>query len=209
MPMSGPGEKKLKERRMKRTEKKDREQARKQRQPRETPAIQLKGRWWAEVEDDQGNVTRTPTTSYIPNLIVSNAKILMAALFKNDPAFPGGILYHAVGEGDSAWDTAGTPGPSFAQTTLVSEEFRKTPTQIVYIDGVGDPTATPTNIIRVKTVFEQTDLIPTGVDLREHGLFGGDATAAADSGLMIDAINMSSIWKDNTVTLTLYIELEF
>lgn len=173
---------------------------------------QLKGRWWAEVTRSNGTVEqteRTPIKGYIPNLIVANAKILLAALLKNDPTYPAGILYHAVGEGDPSWDTLGTPGPSFVQTTLVDEAFRKSPTQIVYIDGMGDPTLTPTNIIRVKTIFATGDLPPAGVDLREHGLFGGDATVAADTGLMIDAINMSSIWKDNTVTLTLYIELEF
>ena len=199
--MSGSGEEKLKARRMKKTE------DRKRRPKRETVGSQLKGKWWAEVEYQDG-----PTEVIEPdhNLIVFNAKVLLAALMKNDAAFPGGILYHAVGQGDPNWDTLGTPGPSFVQTTLIAEEFRKVPTQIVYIDeNTGDPTGTPTNIIRIKTVFEQTDVNPAGVDLREHGLFGGDATGAADSGLMIDAINMSSIFKDNTVTLTLYIELEF
>lgn len=181
----------------------------KQQKPKQQKVSQLQGRWWAEVTKSDGSVERTPPKKYLPNMIVANAKVLLAALLKNDVAFPNGIAYHAVGEGDPNWDTLGVPGPSFTQDKLLLESFRKVPTQIVYIDGVGDPTATPTNIIRVKTIFETTDLPPAGIDLREHGLFGGDATGVADSGLMIDVINMSSIWKDNTVTLTLYIELEF
>ena len=53
----------------------------------------------------------------------------------------------------------------------------------------------------------------TGVDLvsiqHEFGLFGGDATAAADSGDMIDNIRHPRIWKNQDVEMERYIQLEF
>lgn len=176
------------------------------RKKRDRIAVGLKGTWWYELECESGKIDRSKVRS---NLITVNAKVLLAALLKNDATYVDGIMFHAVGSGDPDWDTQGTPDPIFAQTTLLAEAGRKVPTQIVYVDGSGDPSVTPTGIIRIKTVFEKTDLEPTGVSIREHGLFGGNATSTVDSGLLIDAIHMPAIFKDNTMKLTLFIELEF
>ena len=59
--------------------------------------------------------------------------------------------------------------------------------QIVYLPRGDEPAGTPSNRLEITADFKGEDFISNGtVKLREFGLFGGDATHAADSGLMIN-----------------------
>ncbi len=169
---------------------------------------QIHGKWWIITETRDGKKVKSEVRS---NLILIGSTHLLAALLKNDVTFPNGIQYFAVGSGLTLWDTDGVPAPTYTDEALQAEIIggRKVPDQVVYLDGEGDPSATPTGTILISTVLDYTDLPPTGVYIREFGLFGGNATLAKDTGLMIDKIHWSRIWKDENLKYTFFIQLEF
>jgi hypothetical protein len=217
------------------------------------------------------------------NKIVDSAGKLIAGLLANYTGFTGGILYHAIGEGTAAWGPT-PPEPGDSDDTLYSEDFRKQPATILFVEEVAgqadsgtnlvittndlgsyvndyfngflititagtnegetrlvkdfrnlgatqeievdeaytapvdastefeidEPVAPPplTDKIEIKTVFSFGDGTD-GFYIREQGLFGGDATAAVDSGVMINALRHPPIWKDSTVKIVRYIQLDF
>lgn len=69
------------------------------------------------------------------------------------------------------------------------------------------PTGEITNKIQVQTLLDFGDA--NGEDIREQGLFGGDATAVLGSGFMIDKIHHSRRYKDNTIQIRRFIQLLF
>lgn len=143
------------------------------------------------------------------NLITEPITRLLGGLMKNEGSFSGGVLFHAVGEGLVAWDTS-LPDPTFTQTTLVNEHFRKAPDSITYKDSGGVPTGSITNRISIKTTFAFADGPGlNGKFMRNQGLFGGDATSTLDSGFLIDAINHIKIFKDATIQIVRTIDLIF
>jgi hypothetical protein len=123
------------------------------------------------------------------NLIVHQCDVLLAALMKRQKQMYG-ILYWAVGEGEQHWDAL-CPSPHATHTLLKKEiaRLKIKPRQIVYLDGLGNESESPTNCLEITAGFKGKDLATAGFQsLREFGLFGGDATAAADSGFMIDYV---------------------
>ncbi len=70
------------------------------------------------------------------------------------------------------------------------------------------PVGERSNIVQAQTIFDFTDGPAGGVQIREQGLFGGDATSIKDSGLMINAINHPKIFKDATIRIIRRIALE-
>ena len=124
------------------------------------------------------------------NLIVNEFGVLLAALCSGQGGYAG-ITWWAVGQGESSWDTSGTPEPSVTQTTLIDEIARVQPT-LTYLDANGNPTTTVTNVVQATAVF---GLGVANGSLREQGLFGGTATSAANTGQMIDAVNNAIISK--------------
>lgn len=127
------------------------------------------------------------------NLIVNSAYVAIAMMMKESDTALG---YWALGDGDTedsdAWNAgvaAGTTAAAATDVALRQEVFRKaiTPADIEYIDSVGTVSATPTNRLQITVWFEENEPSDsTNVFLREWGIFGGDATAAADSGLMFN-----------------------
>ena len=67
------------------------------------------------------------------NVITQPFTILVPALLANDPSLLGGILQHAIGEGDPSWDSGGVPTPSKFDTKLFNELDRRAPDGIVYL----------------------------------------------------------------------------
>jgi len=123
-------------------------------------------------------------TYWQSNTIVDHAWPLLAGLLKNDPALEG-ILYWAVGAGDPLWDTArATPSPSAAHLHLESARQAVDPDNIAYLNPDTSVSLSPTACIEVSAVFNW----PDDRLLREFGLFGGDASEAADSGLLINCV---------------------
>lgn len=70
---------------------------------------------------------------------------------------------------------------------------------------------TPTNAIEVRTTWDYGN--PSDVFnfkyIREEGLFGGTATATADSGFMLDRVTHDRIYKDCTVKLVRFLDIIF
>ena len=179
-------------------------------------AGQARGQWRDEVwkrDPVTGAVRIVEADDWDPNLIVASFTELLAGLLANEGTFLGGILQHAQGSGDSSWDVQ-LPNPSFNQTTLVAEYFRKPPDSITFVDENGDPAPAGviTNSILIRTDYDFDEANGpggTGEFIREQGLFGGTATGAADSGLMVNAINHKARFKDDTVKIIRFIQLIF
>ena len=132
------------------------------------------------------------------NLIVIGFGLLVAALLKGDATFGFPITQWAVGEGEgSFWDDLSIQDrqnkSQFSLTQLYNETFRK-PVTITFIDDNNDPVVPgPSNRLEVQAQFGP-DVIG---NLREFGLFGGDASTTLNSGIMIDhkahtVINMNN-----------------
>lgn len=145
----------------------------------------IRGRYRDVLTDSQGRVRWD--SGWRPNLVVHQCNLLLAALMKRHRGVRG-ILYWAVGEGESDWDAlCHSPRPD--DTRLVAEIARQalTPDQIVYLDDALAPTETPTSRLEITAEFSGDD-VSAPQSLREFGLFGGDATAAADSGFMVNHV---------------------
>lgn len=99
-----------------------------------------------------------------------------------------GCLYLAIGQGQVSWDST-PPVQDRADTTLDTEYFRKAinPLSMAFLDADDSPTfpvvAGPSRMFSVNMIIELGEANGT---LREFGLFAGQATAALDSGLIVN-----------------------
>lgn len=150
----------------------------------------IKGCYHDALTDSHGRVQWQ--SGWRPNLIFQPCNVLLAALMKGHPNM-GGILYWAVGAGEDDWHS-NPPSPLVTTSQLTREVGRKALTEehIVYLDYADkpmDPPSTPSNRLEITAIFKGEDFVSNGTQpLREFGLFGGDATEAPDSGLMIDYV---------------------
>ena len=132
------------------------------------------------------------------NLVINSFLNLVMCLLKHQNGYSG-IQYWAVGTGAEAWDTT-MPSPSIDATRLTSELGRVAilPSEITFLDGAYNEVSTPTNIIQIKHTFGVNDC--NGV-WREFGIFGGNATADANSGIMINKRHHAVITKTEEMTI--------
>ena len=101
---------------------------------------------------------------------------LIGGLLSNQPGLKG-IQYWANGSGDPSWDTT-PPQLKKTDTKLTAEVYRKP------VNPAGDITYQPlTQTLTVRSVFAFNE---SPFALREFALFGGNASASRDSGLMIN-----------------------
>ncbi len=139
------------------------------------------------------------------NLIVVSFGYLVASLLKGGWTHSFPISYWAIGEGEGDfWDdltqTQLQSKSIFTRIALYNETFRVGTTN-VFIDENDDelvplPTQRP-NRLEIRAVFGPD---VTGA-LREFGIFGGNATATSDSGLMIDHKSHQVIHINETIGL--------
>jgi len=137
------------------------------------------------------------------NIIVNSASILIARLLKDNSEPEAGISYLAVGTGAPGWNLQNPPQPKNTQVKLESEITRKafTTEDVTFVDpDSGDPTVVPTNVVDYTATFAETEAVGP---LVEMGLFGGDATDAADSGTEVNYRTFPVINKTNSMTLTI------
>ena len=123
------------------------------------------------------------------NRIVSSCDRLLAALLKNTNGISG-ISYLAIGTGDKSWDTT-PPSPTPDALHLFKEvkRYPVTNAQISFIDFSEITSADPTGTLLITMTISGSSLTNgTAVQLREFGLFGGNATGNANSGNLIDYI---------------------
>lgn len=132
------------------------------------------------------------------NLVVNSFLPLIMSLLKNEVGYSG-MQYWAVGSGESSWDTS-TPNPLANATTLTAELGRKAipNNAISYLDANLAVTNTPTNKLQITITFGENEC--NGV-WREFGIFGGNATSTADSGILINKKHHAILTKTSDMTV--------
>lgn len=141
------------------------------------------------------------------NIVVENLSIAIAALMKRQSGYQG-LLYWAVGSGLGSWSDNAPPNPLDTDSRLENETYRKAIalSDIVFIDDSNNVSASPTNRLQVTVTF--TDAEANG-KIMEFGLFAGNATAAANSGIMVNHKTHNAIQKTNLIQLEYMIRLTF
>jgi phage tail P2-like protein len=135
-----------------------------------------------EVVDIFTNKNGTKEVYKGENIIVDKIFVLVASLIK-DPA-SASSLYWANGTGEESWDTTEYE-PNTGEFKLVTELYRKSISinNIVYINVDNTISPEPTNRLQISTLFDYDE---SNGDLREFGVFGYNASATANSGMMIN-----------------------
>lgn len=134
------------------------------------------------------------------NLVVNSFLNLVMCLLKHESGYSG-IQYWAIGEGLDTWDDLDeVPSPGLGETTLVKEIGRMPidPSAIVFLNNDFTEITTPSNIIQITHTFGVNDC---NGKWREFGIFGGNATTDADSGLMINKRNHQIITKNEEMII--------
>lgn len=132
------------------------------------------------------------------NLVVNSFLNLVMCLLKQQNGYSG-IQYWAVGSGAEAWDS-NMPTPDISATRLTAELGRVpiSAGEISFLDTNYNMVTTPTNILQIKHTFGASDC--NGV-WREFGIFGGNATDSANSGIMINKRHHAVITKTEEMTI--------
>lgn len=132
------------------------------------------------------------------NLVVNNFLNLVMSLLKQQSGYKG-IQYWAVGSGASSWDGS-MPNPGINSTKLTAELGRVAigAGEIKFLNSDYNEVSTPTNILQISHTFGPSDC--NGV-WREFGIFGGNATTAKDSGIMINKRHHAVITKTEEMTI--------
>ena len=129
----------------------------------------------------------------------------LAALVKGESVT--GSLYIAIGSGEAEWDT--TP-PLYRRNTeqLSHEIIRKVVVadDVQFLDTEENISETATSRLRIRAHFLEDEGIGT---IRECGLFGSNATAAANSGVLLSYFSHPRIEKSSEMQLSrsLYLNL--
>ncbi len=147
----------------------------------------IRGSYHDTLIDHQGRICLESV--WHSNTIVQNCNTLLAALMKSERGMSG-ILYFAVGEGESDWDSM-RPNPMFTTSQLTTEVRRVVlnDNDIAFLDNTGQPSKTPTNQLEITINLRGEDFVSRGhQSFREFGLFGGNATETSDSGFMINYV---------------------
>lgn len=132
------------------------------------------------------------------NIVVNSFLPLVMSLLKQQSGYKG-IQYWAVGSGASSWDSS-LHSPDINATKLTAELGRVAITsgEIKFLTSGYKETGTPTNILQITHTFGPSDC--NGV-WREFGIFGGNATTAKDSGIMINKRHHAVITKTEEMTI--------
>ena len=132
------------------------------------------------------------------NLVVNSFLNLVMSLLKQEEGYTG-VQYWAVGTGEESWDDT-LPTPEISDTALTSELGRVAidKDNIKFLTPELEESPTPTNILQITHTFETTDCNGTW---REFGIFGGNATASANSGIMINKRHHKVLTKTEEMTV--------
>jgi hypothetical protein len=171
--------------------------------------LPIRGIYRDVVIDGQGRVTHDP--GWVKNTIVTRCRVLIAAFLRGESA--AGLQYMAVGQGDPAWDAAGTP-PSNPDTTvdLVARYSPPLPlgaSDLAYLDATDQVQLPPSPRLQVTCTLGPGYPAPlpglTTFPLREFGLFA--RLGGSDS--MVNSIRHPVIHKDQAATLIRVVRLYF
>lgn len=145
------------------------------------------------------------------NQIQNTFANLLAGWCIQEPTYTAGINVMGIGHGLVAWDTSFPTSFDHNATTLEDEYFRKEITEgtdSYFISPVDNSASlVPTPKIEIVVLLETTE---ANGDMREFGLFGGDAIPATlDSGTMVNWIAHSKITKDSSFEIERRIRILF
>jgi hypothetical protein len=138
------------------------------------PGCRIKGEIFWEMRDSNTGVV----TGNKLNVVTLDASVLIARFLKgtgtstanlSEPSF--GVFALAVGTGDVSWNPLNPPAATNTQRSLFNELARKKIATTAFIDGNGNPSGVPTNIVDFTTTFAESEAVGT---LTEMGLLGGD-----------------------------------
>lgn len=132
------------------------------------------------------------------NLVVNSFLTLVMCLLKQQNGYSG-IQYWAIGSGSSSWDT-NPMNPTVTDNKLTDELGRVaiSTEDISFLNTNYDKVSTPTNIIQIEHTFGENECNGAW---REFGIFGGNATEEANSGIMINKRNHPVITKTEEMTI--------
>ena len=170
--------------------------------------LRLSGQLWIKLGHDLTRESILECPDYHEkNLIVDIASELICSwAFQGlTPTIPG-ILTLAVGTGGIGWDLQNPPAESASQTLLVSELARKQFSDKTYVDNLGNPSVTRTNILDLTTTFLETE---ANGPLVEMGLFGGTGSTSANGGTMVNVKNFPVINKTSSMSAAILWRLTF
>lgn len=132
------------------------------------------------------------------NLVVNSFLNLVMCLLKQQSGYKG-VQYWAVGSGAETWDN-NMPTPEIGATRLTAEIGRVpiSASDLAFLKPNYEVSSTPTNILQITHTFGASDC--NGV-WREFGIFGGNATSSANSGIMINKRHHKVITKTEEMTV--------
>ena len=122
-----------------------------------------------------GETGEVQAVRHFKNLVVKDASILVARLVKNNSETGlHGAFALAVGTGDSGWDPMHPPAPTNTQRALYAELTRKVFASSNFVDSLGNPSSTPTNVVDFVTTFTESEAVGP---LVEMSLLGGNISS--------------------------------
>ena len=132
------------------------------------------------------------------NLVVDSFTKLVMSLIKNHSGYTG-IQYWAIGSGAPFWDSE-LPNPTKDEIKLTNEIGRVAidPNNITFVDEDFREVSSPSNILQIVHTFGATDC--NGI-WREFGIFGGNASSTANSGIMINKRHHAVITKTEDMVI--------
>ena len=132
------------------------------------------------------------------NIIVNSFLNLTMALMAGATGYAG-IQYWAIGSGNASWDSDPVdPAENATQLTNEIGRVAIASSEIKFVDAEYQESATPTNILQIEHSFGANDCNGTW---REFGLFGGNATITANSGIMINKKHHAVLTKTADMTI--------
>ena len=157
--------------------------------------VHMTGQITDRIFDREGNLVEEHVGH---NLVVNSFLNLVMCLLKQQEGY-GGIQYWAVGSGATSWDD-GMPSPELEATRLTAELGRVpiSADEIKFLDADYEESTTPTNVLQISHTFGEGDCNGAW---REFGIFGGNATASLNSGIMINKRHHAVITKTEEMTI--------
>lgn len=131
-------------------------------------------------------------------LLIASALIGEATYFADDVITTSGrkgIQYWATGSGNPLDDATNPASPAVTDTRLFAE-LARVPVSVTFVDDLGNATigGAASRRIQVQATFGEN--VATGYNT-EFGLFGGNATTATNSGLLLNRVTHPLKYKNS------------
>lgn len=143
-------------------------------------------------------------TDYRKNKIVNSGREILAGLLLGDASMEGiGVMAQGTG------DWSGSPNPS--QRNLIDEVDRREPDEMFYMNANNNQVRGPTNRLKIKTVYPESDPLNSEDPITEEGLFGGSGLDKnqRNSGMLFNVFNHEPIDKTSSFKLVREVLIQF